>query len=114
MSNLCDKQTDSNNVYREFLANDNILVVTLPSKFLSIVQKYNRKNSNISFRLLIDISTLRNINVNAVLIDDDVPEYYEFAKDIKRRFDGINKKVKFYILKNNKYITDLKVNLKHK
>lgn len=106
MSGLCNDRSKETNAYQEFLNSNNVLVVTLPSMFLGIVTKYRNKKSEQSFRLYSDIQTLSNSKCDAVLIDNTMPCYYEFAKYVKRYLPN---KVKFFVLVDNKYITDLKI-----
>ena len=107
MSSLCNDNSKETNAYQEFLSYNNILVITLPSRFLGIVQKYNVKKPEQKYRLYTDVKLLPVAKANAVLVDNSMPSYYEFAKYVKQY---TNKNTPFFVLVDNKYITELKIN----
>lgn len=106
MSNLCNNKDKEISAYKKFLNANHVLVLALPSAFLGIVQKYKKKNSNQSFKLYTDFNTLLLEKYDAILVDNTMPEYYNFAKDIYRRFD---KKPDVYVMIDGKYVTDMKI-----
>jgi hypothetical protein len=107
MGNLCNDNSKETNAYQEFLLCNNILVITLPSKFLGIVQKYNAKKPEQKYRMYTDVKLLPVAKADAVLVDNTMPSYYEFAKYVKQY---ASKTAKFFVLVDNKYITELKIN----
>lgn len=107
MGNLCNDNSKETNAYQQFLACNNILVITLPSRFLGIVQKYNFKRPDQSYTMYTDLRSLALAKADAVLVDNSMPAYYEFAKYVKTY---VNPKAKFFVLVDDKYITDLRVN----
>lgn len=107
MGNLCNDNSKETNAYQQFLLSNNILVITLPSRFLGIVQKYNSKRPNQSYTMYSDLRSLALAKADAVLVDNSMPAYYEFAKYVKAY---VNPRAKFFVLVDDKYITDLRVN----
>lgn len=107
MGNLCNDNSRETNAYNQFLACNNILVITLPSKFLGIVQKYNFKRPEQKYRLYTDVSLVPVAKADAILVDNSMQGYYEFAKYVKAY---TNKTAKFFVLVDNKYITELRIN----
>jgi hypothetical protein len=107
MGNLCNDNSKETNAYQEFLSLTNILVVTLPSRFLGIISKYNPKRPDQKYRLYTDPKALNLAKAEAVLVDNSMPAYYEFAKYVKQ---FVNKDCKFFVLIDDKYITSLRIN----
>lgn len=111
MGNLCNDNQKETSAFNEFLGCNNILVICAPSKFLSIVSRYNRKRPDQSYKLFTDIKSPSLAKADAVLVDNGMLGYYDFARSVKRY---ANKKTKFFILVDDKYITTLKINTTNK
>lgn len=82
-----------------------ILVISLPSNYLNVVRQLGGISSGKTFRLYVDYHRDGNIKFDCILVDGEIPYYYEFAKSVYPRLKRNTKDI--FLLKGDNYIKKL-------
>lgn len=82
-----------------------ILILTIPSNYRKVMRELGGINSKTKFRLYTDYHKDGNMKYDCIVVDAEMPYYYEFAQSV---YPKLRRNVrKIFLLKGENYIKPL-------